>query len=215
MKCDVLILAGLWNSGPDHWQTHWQGRYPKWTKAEHRDWTCPDRDEWVAELDAAIAACRGAPILVAHSLGCMLVALWAASGSPLKVAGAFLVAPSDVEAPSYPVPVNGFAPIPLAPLPAPVVSVGPVSHGQPLQVEVIRARVRSTGMQQHQRLPLAVHVPPRVLRRAQIDRAHACDMVPVTIRCRVSGRGCGTRGWAAVPARAPSGWTGRRRRSPR
>jgi predicted alpha/beta hydrolase family esterase len=35
------------------------------------------------------------------------------------VAGAFLVAPSDVEAPSYPVPVNGFAPIPLAPLPFP------------------------------------------------------------------------------------------------
>ena len=87
MKCDVLILAGLWNSGPDHWQSHWQGRYPKWTKAEHRDWNCPERDEWVAELDAAIAACKGAPILVAHSLGCMLVAHWAASGSPLKHPG--------------------------------------------------------------------------------------------------------------------------------
>jgi predicted alpha/beta hydrolase family esterase len=116
MKCDVLILAGLWNSGPEHWQSQWQARYPAWTKAQHRDWNCPDRDEWVAELDAAFAACRGAPILVAHSLGCMLVAHWAASRSPLKVAGAFLVAPSDVEAPSYPVPVNGFAPIPLAPL---------------------------------------------------------------------------------------------------
>jgi len=123
MKCDVLILAGLWNSGPEHWQTHWQARYPSWTKAEHRDWNCPDRDEWVAELDAAIAACRGAPILVAHSLGCMLVAHWATSGSPYKVAGAFLVAPSDVEAPSYPAPVNGFAPIPLAPLPFPSVVV--------------------------------------------------------------------------------------------
>lgn len=119
MKCDVLILAGLWNSGPEHWQSQWQARYPAWTKAEHRDWNCPERDEWVAELDAAIGACKGAPILVAHSLGCMLVAHWARSGSPLKVAGAFLVAPSDVEAPSYPVPVNGFAPIPLEPLPFP------------------------------------------------------------------------------------------------
>lgn len=119
MKCDVLILAGLWNSGPEHWQSQWQARYPAWSKAEHRDWNCPNRDEWVAELDAAIASCRGAPILVAHSLGCMLAAHWAASGSPLKVAGAFLVAPSDVEASSYPVPVNGFAPIPLAPLPFP------------------------------------------------------------------------------------------------
>ncbi|SFD45786.1 RBBP9/YdeN family alpha/beta hydrolase [Massilia yuzhufengensis] len=121
MKCDVLILAGLWNSGPEHWQSQWQGRYPQWTKAEHRDWNCPERDEWVAELDAAIGACKGAPILVAHSLGCMLVAHWARSASPLKVAGAFLVAPSDVEAASYPVPVNGFAPIPLDPLPFPSV----------------------------------------------------------------------------------------------
>ncbi|MFC0250322.1 RBBP9/YdeN family alpha/beta hydrolase [Massilia consociata] len=119
MKCDVLILAGLWNSGPDHWQSRWHERHPHWTKAQHRDWNCPDRDEWVAELDAAIAGCRGAPILVAHSLGCMLAVQWAASGSPLKVAGAFLVAPSDVEAPSYPVPANSFAPVPLAPLPFP------------------------------------------------------------------------------------------------
>ena len=37
MKCDVLILSGLWNSGPGHWQTQWQARYPHWSKAPHRD----------------------------------------------------------------------------------------------------------------------------------------------------------------------------------
>jgi predicted alpha/beta hydrolase family esterase len=92
----------------------------------HRDWHAPDRDEWVAELDAAIADCDGRPILVAHSLGCMLVAQWAQwadAGSPLKIAGAFLVAPSDVEAPSYPVNAGGFSPIPMAPLPFPSVLV--------------------------------------------------------------------------------------------
>lgn len=119
MKCDILILSGLWNSGPDHWQTHWQRKYAKWDKVAHRDWNNPERDEWVAELDAAIAACQGMPILVAHSLGCMLVAQWARSGSRLKVAGAFLVAPSDTEAPSFPIPPNGFAPVPMAPLPFP------------------------------------------------------------------------------------------------
>jgi uncharacterized protein len=119
MKCDILILAGLNNSGPGHWQSQLQERYPHWKKTRHRDWNCPDRDEWVAELDAAIGACKGPPILVAHSLGCILVAHWARSGSPLKVAGAFLVAPSDVEAPGYPAPPNGFAPIPLDPLPFP------------------------------------------------------------------------------------------------
>lgn len=119
MKSNVLVVSGLWDSGPQHWQTHWMKDQPDWTKVAHRDYTAPERDEWVAELDAAIAACEGPPILLAHSLGCMLVAQWALSGSALKVAGAVLVAPSDVEAPSYPVDANGFAPIPLVPLPFP------------------------------------------------------------------------------------------------
>ena len=128
MKCDILIVAGLWNSGPQHWQTHWEREYSKWERVAHRDWQKPDRDEWVAELDAAIAACEGRPILVAHSLGCMLVAQWAQwacsqAGSPLKIAGAFLVAPSDVEAPSYPAGANGFTPIPMQALPFPSLMV--------------------------------------------------------------------------------------------
>jgi uncharacterized protein len=123
MKCDILTLAGLWNSGPQHWQTHWERKYPAWTRVAHRDWHNPQRDEWVAELDAAIAQCEGRPILVAHSLGCMLVAQWAQSGSPLKIAGAFLVAPSDVEAASYPIDANAFSPIPLQPLPFPSIVV--------------------------------------------------------------------------------------------
>lgn len=119
MKCDILILAGLWNSGPQHWQSHWERKYPAWSRAAHRDWNNPERDEWVAELDAAIAACQGKPILVAHSLGCMLVNQWAQSGSRLEVAGAFLVAPSDTDADSYPVGSNGFSPVPMEALPFP------------------------------------------------------------------------------------------------
>ena len=119
MDGDVLILSGLWNSGPKHWQTHWEARYPDWRRVEHRDWNDPVRDDWVAELDAAVATCQGAPVLVAHSLGCMLAAHWAGSSSPLRAAGAFLVAPSDVEAASYPIDANGFAPVPMARLPFP------------------------------------------------------------------------------------------------
>lgn len=119
MDGDVLILSGLWNSGPEHWQTHWQARHPAWRRVEHRDWIDPVRDEWVAELDAAVATCNGAPVLVAHSLGCMLAAHWAASRTPLRAAGAFLVAPSDVEAPSYPIDANGFSPCPWPACPSP------------------------------------------------------------------------------------------------
>ena len=119
MKSNVLVVSGLWDSGEQHWQTHWMKEQAGWAKVAHRDFAAPQRDEWVAELDAAIAACEGPPILLAHSLGCMLVAQWAQSGSALQVAGAMLVAPSDVEADSYPVDANGFVPIPMHPLPFP------------------------------------------------------------------------------------------------
>jgi len=69
MNCDVLILAGLWNSGPHHWQSHWERKHPEWKRVQHRDWTNPHCQEWVGELDQAIADCQGAPLLVAHSLG--------------------------------------------------------------------------------------------------------------------------------------------------
>lgn len=123
MECDVLTLAGLWNSGPQHWQSHWETTHDAWVRVAHRDWNMPQCDEWVGELDAAVAQCDGPPLLVAHSLGCMLVAHWAQSGSQLKVAGALLVCPSDVEAGSYPVDPNGFRPIPQLPLPFPTLVV--------------------------------------------------------------------------------------------
>lgn len=137
MECDVLTLAGIWNSGPQHWQTHWEKTHPTWVRVPHRDWNLPQRDEWVGELDGAIAQCEGPPLLVAHSVACMLVAQWAQSDSALKVAGAFLVCPADVEADSYPADPNGFRPIPLAPLPFPTLVVA--SADDPY-VKIDRAR---------------------------------------------------------------------------
>lgn len=137
MACDVLTLSGLWDSGPAHWQTHWERKHPEWRRVLHRDWNNPVCHEWVGELDAAIAASEGAPVLVAHSLSCMLTVQWARSDSELKIAGAFLVAPSDVEASSYPVDPNGFQPIPLEKLPFPSVVVA--SSNDPF-VSVARAR---------------------------------------------------------------------------
>ncbi len=144
MARDVLVLAGLWNSGPQHWQTHWEHERPDWKRLQHRDWNSPNRDEWVAELDAGIAASDGPPVLVAHSLACMMVAQWAQSDSQLRIAGAFLVAPSDVEAASYPVDVNGFAPIPLAPLPFPTVVVAS-SNDEYVTIERARQFAKAWG----------------------------------------------------------------------
>jgi predicted alpha/beta hydrolase family esterase len=137
MECDVLTLPGLWNSGPQHWQTQWEARHPGWRRLAHRDWNSPVCTEWVAELDGAIAAANGPPVLVAHSLSCALVGHWAASGSVLAVAGAFLVAPSDVEAPGYPADPVGFGPMPMARLPFPSIVVA--SSNDPY-VSIERAR---------------------------------------------------------------------------
>ena len=123
MDCDVLTLAGMWNSGPTHWQSHWEGKHPQWKRVPHRDWNNPACAEWVAELDAAIAGCDGAPLLVAHSLSCSLVAQWARSGSQLNIAGAFLVAPADPEGPAFPTAATGFGPMALEKLPFPSIVV--------------------------------------------------------------------------------------------
>ncbi|MHB8571229.1 MAG: alpha/beta hydrolase, partial [Metallibacterium sp.] len=41
----VLILPGLWNSGPQHWQTQWEARHAEWKRVLQRDWATPDRAE--------------------------------------------------------------------------------------------------------------------------------------------------------------------------
>jgi predicted alpha/beta hydrolase family esterase len=119
----VLIVPGLWNSGPQHWQTHWEKKHPDWIRVQQRDFDRPIREEWVATLDAAIAAQPSPPVLVAHSTGCALVAQWAKDCGGSGVAGAFLVGPSDVEAPSYPVEGKSFSSMPLVPLPFPSIVV--------------------------------------------------------------------------------------------
>jgi len=111
----VLIVPGLWNSGPDHWQTRWEVADPTFRRVEQADWETPRCEDWVATLDAAVAAADPGVVLVAHSLGCATVAHWnEMSRRPIR--GALLVAPSDVDAPIYPPGTTGFAPMPRGPL---------------------------------------------------------------------------------------------------
>ncbi len=112
----VLILPGRGNSGPDHWQTHWQAAHPEFIRVHQQDWDTPARTQWVATLHAAITASPVPAVLVAHSLAVGLVAHWARRHTG-PVVGALLVAPSDVEASDYPPGPTGFAPIALSSLP--------------------------------------------------------------------------------------------------
>lgn len=71
----------------------------------------------MATLDAVIRSSDEPAILAAHSLGCSLVAQWVADRGGRGVAGAMLVAPSDVEAPDYPEEGRSFSSMPRARLP--------------------------------------------------------------------------------------------------
>jgi predicted alpha/beta hydrolase family esterase len=114
----VLILPGLHDSGPQHWQTLWLAGRPGFRRVEQAEWVTPRCADWVSKLDDAIDEAGPRALLVAHSAACALVAHWVAVHGR-KVRGALLVGPSDTEAPSYPAGPTGFAPMPLVRLPFP------------------------------------------------------------------------------------------------
>lgn len=119
----VLILPGYGDSGPAHWQSHWERADPACRRVVQDDWLLPRLADWLAALERAAAGCPAPPVLAAHSLACALVA-HAAAGGRVRLAGALLVAPADVDSPLHtPDEVRSFSPIPRAPLPFPSIVV--------------------------------------------------------------------------------------------
>ncbi|MBU0902610.1 MAG: alpha/beta hydrolase [Gammaproteobacteria bacterium] len=122
-----LIVPGWQGSADAHWQSHWQRSLPNSARVEQADWLNPDRNTWVAELQRSIASDPRPTILIAHSLGCITVAHWAAQAPAEllgRVQGALLVAPADVQRNNCPAALQNFAPIPQQPLPFPSQLVG-------------------------------------------------------------------------------------------
>jgi predicted alpha/beta hydrolase family esterase len=114
----VLIIPGLGDSGPQHWQTLWEASHPEYRRVQQNDWEHPRCRDWTQNIDAAISSAESPVVLVAHSMGCIATVHWAlSSGGNGRVAAAFLVAPPDVEAETIPVGPTGFAPCPLSRLP--------------------------------------------------------------------------------------------------
>jgi uncharacterized protein len=117
MMTPILIVPGLNGSGPHHWQTCLEQLFPGARRVHQADWKRPDRAAWAERLAAAIETTPGG-VLVAHSLGCALLAHVVAERPNLAVEAALLVAPADVESSRHtPEHIRGFAPIPRTPLP--------------------------------------------------------------------------------------------------
>lgn len=113
----VLILPGWLDSGPTHWQSRWETRYGD-RRVVQADWEWPRRGDWMARLEEVVLAEPSPAVLVAHSLGCQLVASWAAhSAHASRVRAAVLVAPPDTERADMPPQLFNWKPIARRPLP--------------------------------------------------------------------------------------------------
>lgn len=111
MSPNVLLLPGWQNSGPTHWQSLWEHKYG-YTRVLQHDWQRPLRGDWIIQLEEAVLKQGNAVFLVAHSLGCIQVAAWAAhSRNTRLVHGALQVAPADVEREEIRSMLPGWAPI--------------------------------------------------------------------------------------------------------
>lgn len=90
----VLIVPGLGDSGPEHWQTWLQARERTAVRVTQQRWDKPDLERWTARVREAIDSASTPVWLVSHSFGC-LASVQAAVERPGRVAGALLVAPAD------------------------------------------------------------------------------------------------------------------------
>lgn len=126
---NILILPGWQNSGPAHWQSRWEKAHG-YRRVEQHDWMNPQRGDWMARLEDVVLGADGPVVLVAHSLGCILTAAWAAhSRNTARVRGALLVAPGDAERDDLRDQLPSWSPIVRQSLPFPARLVG--SHDDP------------------------------------------------------------------------------------
>ena len=112
----ILILPGLGNSGPQHWQSIWERKF-NFKRVEQADWDNPICSEWIENINNEVKKHNSADvILVGHSSACTAIAYWALKFDTI-IKGALIVAPSDTEADTYPQGTTGFTPVPLFNLP--------------------------------------------------------------------------------------------------
>lgn len=110
---NYLIVPGLGNSGPEHWQTYFESTGDNFYRINQQEWDVPNCEQWIETIDKKVSEFNfSTVVVVGHSLACSAIAHWAKKYKR-NIKGALLVAPSDFEAPQYTFLATGFAPIPL------------------------------------------------------------------------------------------------------
>jgi predicted alpha/beta hydrolase family esterase len=141
-KSAFLTVPGWNGSGPGHWQSIWEDQHRNFRRVQQRNWSRPARREWIDAIQRHVVESPEPPFLVAHSLGCLAVAAWAAEHDSSRVRGALLVAPpwiSDSE--SCPRELTEFLPMPTRQLPFPsILAASENDPYLPLELAVRLAR---------------------------------------------------------------------------
>ena len=109
----LVIVPGLRNSGPGHWQSLWASEVPGAVRVQQDDWLSPRRDAWVQAISQTILEQPGPVVVAAHSLGCIATAHLPAQVQR-RIQAALLVAPADPERRAA---LADFAPAPYQALP--------------------------------------------------------------------------------------------------
>jgi predicted alpha/beta hydrolase family esterase len=124
-EADIIIVPGLHNSGPDHWQTRWQQKLSTARRVIQDNWDAPDHAAWTQAIARAVNESQKPVILIAHSLGVAATAHAAPLFEKDRVKGAFLVAPPSEEwLRAHPLSFGAFEKHPRDPLPFPSLLVG-------------------------------------------------------------------------------------------
>jgi len=151
----VVIVPGLRDHMPEHWQTRLAERLHKQGRAvcivPQIEQGTLLRSAWVANLERSVSGIEGPLILVAHSMGCPILIHWAHE-TMREVRGALLAAPVDLD---MPLPAgnsdpqtwrNGWTPVPRRRLPFPSIVVA--SRNDPMgKFERIRVLALAWGSQ--------------------------------------------------------------------
>jgi predicted alpha/beta hydrolase family esterase len=114
----LLIVPGIHNSGPAHWQTLWE-QVPErgCRRFEPSSFDQPDAWNWVAAIERAVAELGPDTTVLAHSLGCLAAAHVAATSAGIR--GIVLVSPPDVDGRNFPRAARRFRELEPAPLRVP------------------------------------------------------------------------------------------------
>ncbi|MCU5774329.1 alpha/beta hydrolase [Erwiniaceae bacterium BAC15a-03b] len=120
---EFLLVPGLRDSDPAHWQSAWQQQYPHWKRITQRNWSQPDLDGWCDAISRQLPPPCPPALLMGHSFGALAALSWARL-YPERVAGLVLVAPAE--------PLRFLVEDRILPQPLPCPSLLFASHNDPL-----------------------------------------------------------------------------------